>query len=103
MPKKTLTETYNKQKRGEASDYDRYLAGMDVTMRQKMAFTAAHFLLKPGAVIADMGCGSGSGSYQFALLNPHIRVVGIDINPDIIKIAHEKYQLPNLKFETGDI
>jgi len=94
---------YSSQARGQESDYDRYFAGMDKTMQQKLAVTAAHFLLRPGAVIADMGCGSGLGSYQFAQLNPSVQVVGIDINPSTIKYASAHYQLPNLRFEVGDV
>jgi hypothetical protein len=47
---------------GEA--YARYLAGMDASMRQKVALTAAH-LLSEGE-IADMGMGSGEGSAALA-------------------------------------
>lgn len=94
---------YSSQARGVGSDYDRYFAGMDKTMQQKLAVTAAHFLLRPGAVIADMGCGSGLGSFQFAQLNPTVQVVGIDINPDTVKYASDNYKLPNLRFEIGDV
>ncbi len=98
-----LKSAYNDQDRGEEGDYDRYFAGMDATMKQKLAFLGAHFLMRPGAVIADMGCGSGLGSFQLAQLNPHIRVVGIDINEEAVKLAQEKYRLPNLQFAVGDI
>lgn len=94
---------YDTQSRGAYSDYDRYFAAMDKTMQLKLAITTSHFLLKPGAVIADMGCGSGLGSYQFAQLNPGVQVVGIDINPDAVERARREYNLPNLRFEVGDI
>lgn len=93
---------YDAQNRGDAADYASYFAGMDKTMRQKLAFVGAHFLLDPGSRIADMGCGSGSGSYQLALLNPQIHVIGVDINPESIRFAGEKYKLPNLEFMVGD-
>src|SRR5215472_13554794 len=93
---------YDAQNRGAAADYASYFAGMDKTMRQKLAFVGAHFLLDPGSRIADMGCGSGSGSYQLALLNPQIHVIGVDINPESIRFAGEKYKLPNLEFMVGD-
>src|SRR5262245_42360650 len=94
---------YRSQDRGGADAYASYYAGMDATMRQKLAFVGAHFLLDPGARIADMGCGSGSGTYQLALLNPQIRVIGVDINPEAVRIASEKYTLPNLSFVVGDV
>src|SRR5215472_11968137 len=93
---------YDAQNRGAAADYASYFAGMDATMRQKLAFVGAHFLLDPGSRIADMGCGSGSGTYQLALVNPQIRVIGVDINPEAVRIAGEKFKLPNLEFMVGD-
>jgi hypothetical protein len=67
------SEAYGGQDRGNAAAYDTYYAAMDSTMRQKLAFVGAHFLLDPGSRIADMGCGSGYGTYQLALLNPHVK------------------------------
>jgi len=97
-----MSSSYDAQHRGAASAYEAYYAGMDRTMRQKLAFVGAHFLLDPGARIADMGCGSGSGTYQLALLNPEIEVIGVDINPESVRLAGEKYRLPNLRFMVGD-
>lgn len=94
---------YDAQHRGEAARYESYFAGMDRTMRQKLAFVGAHFLLDPGARVADMGCGSGSGTYEMALLNPQIHVIGVDINPESIRIAPAKLQRPNLEFKVGDV
>lgn len=102
-PADSSTPRYQSQDRGGADAYASYYAGMDSTMRQKLAFVGAHFLLDPGARIADMGCGSGSGTYQLALLNPQIHVVGVDINPEAVRIAGEKYRLPNLSFVVGDV
>jgi SAM-dependent methyltransferase len=93
---------YGAQHRGDPAAYAQYYAGMDTTMRQKLAFVGAHFLLDPGSRIADMGCGSGSATYQLALLNPQIHVIGVDINPESIRIAGEKFKLPNLTFRVGD-
>jgi SAM-dependent methyltransferase len=98
----TNAGNYQAQDRGGAAAYDAYFAGMDTTMWQKLAFVGAHFLLDPGSRIADMGCGSGSGTYQLALLHPQIRVIGVDINSESVRIAAEKYRLPNLEFRIGD-
>jgi len=73
---------YDAQHRGAAGAYEAYFAGMDRTMGQKLAFFGAHFLLDPGSRVADMGCGSGSGTYQLARLNPKIEVIGVDIDPE---------------------
>ncbi len=93
---------YSAQHRGSDSDYRRYFEAMDASMRLKLAAIGAHFLLDPGARVADMGCGSGSGTFQFALLNPQIRVIGVDINPETVRLASEAHRLPNLEFRIGD-
>jgi ubiquinone/menaquinone biosynthesis C-methylase UbiE len=90
-----------RQLRGDREAYDRYLAGMDASMRQKVALTAAH-LLCTGRV-ADMGMGSGSGSHALAALYPSLHVVGVDMDPNMVAIAKEKYVLPNLEFVVGDV
>lgn len=78
------------------------LAGMDKTMAQKLAFTSAHFQLADGARILDVGCGTGYGSYQFALINPHLQVIALDYDHDYIARARKEYVLPNLSFVQGD-
>ena len=70
-------------------------------MRQKVALTAAH-LLCVGRV-ADMGMGSGAGSHALAQLHPSLHVVGVDLDPEMVALAREKYLLPNLSFEVGDV
>ena len=89
------------QDRGDLSAYDRYLRGMDTSMRQKVALTAAH-LLGQGRV-ADMGMGSGLGSHALASLYPNLEVVGVDLDPTMVELARSRYQLPNLSFVEGDI
>lgn len=89
------------QDRGDLSAYDRYLRGMDTSMRQKVALTAAH-LLGQGRV-ADMGMGSGLGSHALASLYPGLDVVGVDLDPTMVALARERHRLPNLTFVEGDI
>lgn len=89
------------QDRGDLAAYDRYLRGMDTSMRQKVALTAAH-LLGQGKV-ADMGMGSGLGSKALAALYPRLQVVGVDLDPTMVALATEKHPLPNLTFVVGDI
>ncbi|HJQ60791.1 MAG TPA: methyltransferase domain-containing protein [Vineibacter sp.] len=88
--------------RGDQSAYQRYFAGMDASMDHKAAFLAAHLVTDPGARILDLGCGSGALSARLAALAPGAEVVGIDIDPQSVALAREKYPLPNLSFEVGD-
>ena len=92
---------YLKQQRGGERAYDRYLAGMNASMRQKVALTAAH-LLAEGSV-ADMGMGSGAGSVALASLYPQLQVVGVDVNPEMVERAAKTHVLPNLRFVVGDV
>ena len=97
----STTANYSKQERGAGADYERYLAGMDASMQQKVALTAAHVLGQ--GWVADMGMGSGTGSEALAALYPTIRVTGVDINQEMVERAAARYQRPNLDFRAGDI
>jgi SAM-dependent methyltransferase len=92
---------YGTQQRGSGDAYARYLSGMDASMRQKVALTAAHFLCR--GRVADMGMGSGSGTHALAALYPDLEVVGVDVDEHMIALARERYRLPNLRFVQGDV
>lgn len=92
---------YSKQDRGNLSAYEEYFAGMDKSMQQKIALTTAHFPSR--GRIADMGSGSGSGTFDLAKLYEKLTLVGVDINPVTVEYSRNHYKLPNLSFETGDI
>src|SRR6187402_215914 len=96
-----MSDQYEGQHRGGDDAYERYLSGMDRSMRHKVAVTAAH-LLGEGTV-ADMGMGSGSGTLALAALYPRVRVVGVDVNPEMVERARSKHILDNLSFVQGDI
>lgn len=92
---------YRSQRRADRGAYERYLRGMDASMRQKVALTAA-YLLSEGKV-ADMGMGSGTGSEALAALYPALDVVGVDVDPTMVELARARFHLPNLDFVQGDI
>lgn len=93
---------YDLQSRGNPDANASYWAAMDASMAQKVALCSAHFLLDPGARLADMGCGSGYGTYLMAALNPQATVIGVDINPEAIAYARDTWKLPNLTFIEAD-
>lgn len=95
------TPTYQRQERGDPNAYERYLAGMDASMQQKIALTAAHVLGQ--GWVADMGMGSGTGSDALAALYPCLRVTGVDVNPEMVERAARRYPRSNLDFRVGDI
>jgi SAM-dependent methyltransferase len=94
-------DKYAKQDRGNLSAYEEYFAGMDKSMQQKIALTTAHFPSR--GRIADMGSGSGSGTFDLAKLYEQLELIGVDINPVTVEYSNNHYHLPNLTFETGDI
>ena len=87
--------------RGDERAYDRYLAAMDASMRQKVAVLAAHVLGR--GRVADMGMGSGTGSDALASLYPELEVVGVDLDPEMVARAQARFDRPNLSFVVGDI
>ncbi len=96
-----MNDSYVTQHRGGDAAYQRYLQGMDASMRQKVALTAAHLLCEGD--LADMGMGSGSGSYALAALYPDLHVTGVDVNLEMVQRARQRYVLPNLTFLQGDV
>ncbi len=92
---------YQKQHRGDAKAYEKYFAGMNASMQQKVALTTAHFPTR--GRIADMGSGSGRGTFDLASLYHGLDLVGVDINPISVEIAAEKYTRSNLSYVVGDI
>jgi tRNA G46 methylase TrmB len=76
---------YEKQHRGTQAAYEAYFKGMDASMQQKVALTTAHFPVR--GRIADMGSGSGRGTYDLARLYGGLELVGVDINPVSVERA----------------
>ncbi|HEX8844605.1 MAG TPA: methyltransferase domain-containing protein [Pyrinomonadaceae bacterium] len=92
---------YEKQHRGTVADYEAYFAGMNASMQQKVALTTAHFPVR--GRIADMGSGSGRGTYDLACLYSGLELIGVDINPVSVEWASSQFQRPNLSYMVGDI
>jgi ubiquinone/menaquinone biosynthesis C-methylase UbiE len=56
--------------------------------------------IKPGMRVADIGCGPGKTSRALLdMVKPDGEVVGIDIAPQRIQFAREKYGTEGLNFE----
>jgi SAM-dependent methyltransferase len=74
---------------------------MDRSMQQKVALTTAFFPTR--GHVADMGSGSGRGTYDLACLYPGLTLCGVDINPISVELSQRTYQRPNLCYQAGDI
>src|SRR3972149_1128288 len=53
--------------------------------------------LKPDAVVADIGSGTGYFSVRFANMTPKGRVYGVDTEPDMVKYLSERAKREGLK------
>ena len=63
---------------------------------------AADFLrIQNPAVVADISCGMGYGALE--LSNVAGTVFGVDGNPDLMKLATEKCNRPNIRFLQSDL
>ena len=57
-------------------------------------------LITEGSKVLDIGCGHGELDYELA--NKANLVVGIDIDPNSIRMAQTKFQKPNIEYIIGD-
>jgi len=63
---------------------------------------AADFLrMQNPAVVADISCGMGYGALELG--NIAWTVIGVDGNPDLMKLATEKCSRPNIRFLHSDL
>ncbi|WP_221327904.1 class I SAM-dependent methyltransferase [Actinoplanes sp. L3-i22] len=54
------------------------------------AVTVAHVAPRPGDVIVDVGCGTGSLASMLVRAEPEARIVGVDPDPEVLAIAERK-------------
>ena len=87
--------------RENAASYETYWRGMDTTRRQKSALTTTH-VPPQGALVVDIGSGTGATTFDLASLYPGNMVVGIDIDPRAIERASTSWQRGNLEFRQVD-
>lgn len=66
-------------------------------------FAQSFLLVQDGAKVVDMGCGNGQLTYAMAVLNPHLRFIGVDRSKKVIREAIKTYQLHNLEYKIGDV
>jgi len=63
-------------------------------------------LLSPGMSVLDVGCGPGTLTAEMAVLVAPGQVMGMDVNPEMIRLAEASVPstgTPNLTFYTADI
>jgi 2-polyprenyl-3-methyl-5-hydroxy-6-metoxy-1,4-benzoquinol methylase len=88
-------------------DLDSYLkhgdiAGVHHVIRYLWAIEVIANGPQLGSVL-DVACGSGYGSAAIAQRFPHLKVLGVDIDPTATKHAQKNYRRSNLRFKVGDV
>jgi ribosomal protein L11 methyltransferase len=68
----------------------------------QLALEAIERHVRPGDAVADIGTGSGILAAAAALVRAG-RVIGCDVDPDAVRIAHERVQLPMFVGSAGAI
>lgn len=70
---------------GKAAGYDRHRPTYPA---ESIAFVLDWLADDP--TIADIGCGTGISARLLAQANPHVRIIGIDPNEDMLRTARER-------------
>lgn len=59
--------------------------------------------INPGESVLDVGSGNGYMAGEIASRVPDVRVVGLELSSENIRIARERCKRPNLQFIQGDV
>jgi len=65
---------------------------------KESSFVASALELKPGASVLDLCCGQGRHSVQLAKRG--LKVTGLDLNPDYVKLARQAAQAAQVEIDT---
>lgn len=69
--------------------YD-FVIGLLMPEREMREVLAERIAPRPGMRVLDLGCGTGTFAIMLARANPGTEVIGIDADPDIVRMAEEK-------------
>lgn len=87
------------------SDEDIIRGEVPMTKEEIRGLVIRYLGLCPGAVLFDIGAGTGSVSVEAALLHPEIQVFSVEKNSDAIGLLQsnrEKYSLENMNIVEGE-
>lgn len=69
-------------------------------LRHLFAYEVARRMIPKRSIVLDLGCGEGYGTYL--LSKDAKKVIGLDVDPEIIDHASKKYSAPTISFELYD-
>ena len=93
------------QKKDVITYFDRVAADWDTTVIRNedvIATILDHAGVKPGARVLDVACGTGVLVPDY-LARGVQSVTGVDISPEMIRVAREKFSQDNVKFLCADV
>ena len=79
-------------------DIGSYTAGMERSSLQKAALGS---MGHPGHIV-DLGTGSGISAHDLARLFPDSSVIGVDLDPNMVRLATSRYKADNLAYTVGN-
>ncbi|MCR5785236.1 MAG: precorrin-6y C5,15-methyltransferase (decarboxylating) subunit CbiE [Eubacterium sp.] len=92
---------------GKVIEDDEFIRGdVPMTKQEVRQISIGKLGLFEGAVLLDLGCGTGSVAVSAAALSPNIKVYAVDINPEAVKLTKEnalKHKCANVFISEGDI
>src|SRR5438552_2272508 len=54
---------------------------------QRVSIDLLRVIPADAKVVVEIGCGAGGLGEQFKRINPHVRYIGVDANPNIVQQA----------------
>lgn len=71
---------------------------------RRLAFvTAAAATVRPGATVAEIGCGPGAMLRDLSAARPDLRCVGLDVDAEMVAYANRAYRHERLEFAVADV
>jgi ubiquinone/menaquinone biosynthesis C-methylase UbiE len=65
------------------------------------SLTVAHVAPRPGDIIADVGCGTGTLATLISDIEPQAQVIGVDPDPEVLHVARRKSADSSVQWRQG--
>ena len=85
------------------NEYEEMRAGHFEAHRLSLVTDALRPRGEPGTAVLEIGVGTGRNLANLAAGFPDLRFEGIDVEPEMIAYARDRYRLPNLRYDVADV
>jgi len=81
----------------------RYFDAVVALARDRLwrALTVMYLGPRPGEVILDVGCGTGTLAVLLSRVEPRARIIGVDPDPDVLAVAESKAGASGVDWRVG--